>query len=161
MSLVRKGKKPDKPHRFTPQEIKAAQKPVAVSNANALAVPGVSTLSLENMVDDKSRGKVFYLPKACVEPLRAMQVFKPSQSWPMFKAPGTFMREESVELARLIRGIGGEGDMKGKSVARIVTGDKATGKSIHLTQALTMGLLNNWVVINIPEGKYPPILLNV
>lgn len=112
-------------------------------------------LSVENMADESSRGKVFSFSKPCVESLRALRVFKPTQSWPMFKEPGTFMRGESVELAKLIRDIGGHGDgeAKGKNVSQIITGAKGTGKSIHLVQAMAMARLNNWVVINVPDGK--------
>ena len=145
--------KPAKQPRFTPDEIKAAKKPVALTNPNAIEVPGLEPLTTENVVDEKSRGKVFALPPTSLEQLRSLGVFKPSQSWGLFKKPATLVRAETLELGKLVSGIGAkDGDMKGKSVTRIVSGLRNVGKTTHLLQAMTLGLMNNWVVMHVPNG---------
>ena len=147
--------KPARQPRFTPDEIRANQRPVALSNPNAIEVPGLQALSVEHVVDETSRGKVFALPPQFLEQLRSLGVFKPSQSWGLFKKPATLVRAETLELGKLVRGIGGaeEGEMKGKSVTRIVSGLRNVGKTTHLLQALTLGLMNEWVVMHVPNGR--------
>ncbi|KAL1958296.1 hypothetical protein VTO42DRAFT_4613 [Malbranchea cinnamomea] len=146
--------KPSKPHRYTPDELKAMKTELSISNPNAVEVPGLQALSTENMADASSRGKMFALPPSLLTQLRALGVFKPSHSWHLFKKPSTLVREETLELGNLIRGIGAqEGELKGKSVKRIVTGIRGTGKSTHLMQAMTMALLSDWIVVNVPDGR--------
>lgn len=150
--------RPAKPPRYTPEELKASKTELALSNPNAIDVPGLEPLSMENVVDPASRGKVFAVPPPLLQQLRALAVFRPNQNWGLFKGPSTLVREETLELGALVKGIGAEeGEMSGKTVAQIVTGARNTGKSTHLLQALTLGLMNEWVAISVPNSTVPSL----
>lgn len=138
-------------------ERKATRKRIVLSNANALEVPGLQDITAETIADPRLREKVVGLPVPMLDQLRAVEAFKPTQGWNMFRRPGMLMRKESLELGRLIEEISGEG---GKAVEkRIVTGERGTGKSLHLLQAMSMAFLKNWVVVTMPEGENFPTLL--
>jgi small subunit ribosomal protein S29 len=145
--------KPTKPPRMTPQERRAMKQPVSISNANALVVPDAKPLSLEDMADESMHGKMLALPPTLLDRLRALGAFAESSDWRMFKIPTTLVRRETLELGRLFGAIaGGPEGTDRRRVARIVSGARGTGKSVHLLQAMTMGLLSDWVVINVPNG---------
>lgn len=126
------------------------RKRIVLSNTNALEVTGMQDLTAESIADLRLREKVVGLPVSMLDQLRAAEAFKPTQGWNMFRTPGTLMRKESMELGRLIEEIGETGE---KIEKRIVTGERGTGKSLHLLQAMSMAFLKNWVVITVPEGK--------
>ena len=134
---------------------KALRKRIVLSNTNALEVPGMVELSEETMVDTRCRGSVVGLPMATVTQLRAVQAFKPSQGWYLFRRPGVILRRESLELGRIIEDIT-SGTEKGKLVKKIVTGPRKSGKSVYLLQAMAMAFLKKWIVITIPERGFPP-----
>ncbi|KAI9715757.1 MAG: hypothetical protein M1812_005755 [Candelaria pacifica] len=147
---VVKGKPPN------PGERKAMRKRIVLSNTNALEVKGMQDLSEENMVDMKLRGQVLGLPgtletstDSVVDQLRAVEAFKTTQGWGLFRRPGMLVRKESVELGRLLSGIGGDGEKK--TVRRVYTGERVNGKSMMLLQAMAMAFMKRWIVIGIPE----------
>lgn len=70
----------------------------------------------------------------------------------MFRRPGTLVRRETLELARLVEKIG-DGEEEGETITKIVTGGRGTGKTVYLLQAITMAFLKSWVVITVPEGN--------
>lgn len=129
-------------------ERKAFRKRIQLSNDNALEVPGLSKLTAENIVDSSSIGQVIGLPPALVDQLRASEAFKPTQTWGLFRSPHTLVRQETVDLAKQLTDAVG----KKETLRLVITGDRASGKSILGLQALATGFLNDWVVINIPEG---------
>ncbi|KAI9697663.1 MAG: 37S ribosomal protein S23 mitochondrial [Candelina mexicana] len=152
---VSKGKPPN------PGERKAMRKRIVLSNTNALEVTDMQDLSEDTMVDMRLRGQVIGLPgslgastDSVVDQLRAVEAFKTTQGWGLFRRPGMLIRRESVELGKLLAGIGGEGEKK--TIRRVYTGEKGNGKSMMLLQAMAMAYLKGWIVINIPEGSYPP-----
>ncbi|EED18255.1 mitochondrial ribosomal protein DAP3, putative [Talaromyces stipitatus ATCC 10500] len=134
-------------------ERKALRKRIVLSNTNALEVPGMQEFSEETMVDSRIRGSVLALPVPMITQLRALQAFKPSQGWSLFRRPGVVLRRETLEMGRVFEGISTEGPEKGKVVKKILTGKKASGKSVHLLQAMAMALLKKWVVISVPEPQ--------
>lgn len=139
-------------------ERKALRKRIVLSNTNALEIPGMQELSEETMVDSRLRGSVLALPVPMITQLRALQAFKPSQGWSIFRRPGVVMRRETLEMCRLFDGVS-EGKVENaKVVKKIVTGKRASGKSVHLLQATAMALLKKWVVISVPERKSAFIL---
>lgn len=143
-----------------PGERKALRKRIVLSNPNALEVEGMQDLSPASMVDARLRGTVVGLPVPMLEQLRAVQAFKPKQGWSIFRRPGTVMRKESLELARLVEGISADGgEAKGRVVKRVVTGVRGAGKSVHLLQAMAMGFLKEWVVFTVPESEFSGIIL--
>jgi len=103
------------------------------------------------------------LPDELVDSLRAVEAFKVNQGWSFFRKPATLIREEAFEMSRLmdeiaakvpderLEGSGGE-DQRGKTIRRIIYGERAAGKSVLLLQSMSMAFLKGWVVINIPEG---------
>ncbi|OJD11680.1 hypothetical protein AJ78_07595 [Emergomyces pasteurianus Ep9510] len=151
---INKKVKREKPRPPPPGERRAAKERIVLSNTNALEVPDMQDLSVENMTNAELRGHIVGLPMGLVDRLRGARAFKATQGWSLFRRPGTLFREETLEIGKLINCIGnGENEMKGKTVKRIITGDKGTGKSVHLTQAMTLALLKNWVIVTIPEAQ--------
>ncbi|KAI9374352.1 mitochondrial ribosomal death-associated protein 3-domain-containing protein [Aspergillus egyptiacus] len=134
-------------------ERKALRKRIVLSNPNALEVEGMPELTEQTMVDSRLRGTVVGLPVPMIDQLRAVQAFKPSQGWSIFRRPGTVMRRETLEMGRLFDSISGEGEGQGTVVKKVITGARKSGKSVHLLQAIAMGFTNKWVVITVPEAK--------
>lgn len=134
-------------------ERKALRKRIVLSNTNALEVQGMREFSDETVVDSRIRGSVLALPMPMVTQLRALQAFKTSQSWSLFRRPGVVLRRETLELGRLFQGIA-DGPEKGTVVKRILTGKRESGKSVHLLQAMAMAITKKWVVINVPEREF-------
>lgn len=148
---IKKKKPIDKGRPPAVGERKAMRKRIVLSNTNALEVPGLHDLTAETISDPRLREKVVGLPVSMLDQLRAVEAFKPTQGWNMFRRPGMLMRKESMELGRLIEEISEKGGKKVEK--RILAGDRGTGKSLHLLQAMCMAFLKNWVVITMPEGK--------
>lgn len=143
-----------RPQRESPADRKAHAQRLVLSNTNALEVTSLQDFSVENMVDEKLHGQVLGIPMALIDSLRDLQAFKLAQGWGLFRRPATLMRKETLDLAKLMMEV--REKEKNKAVAQIVTGDRFSGKSVHLLQAMTMGLLNNWVVMSVPDGKIWP-----
>ncbi|WEW60039.1 hypothetical protein PRK78_005523 [Emydomyces testavorans] len=148
---VKKKKVNIKPTRESPAERKAHARRLVLSNTNALEVPGLQDLSVENMSDARLQGQVMGIPVSLLDNLRALQAFKTSQGWSLFRRPGTLMRKETLELTNLMAEIKGKGKIK--AAAKIITGDRFAGKSVHLLQAMTMGLLDSWVVMSVSDAR--------
>jgi small subunit ribosomal protein S29 len=51
------------------------------------------------------------------------------------------------------QGLAGEG-LGALTLKQVITGERSTGKSLLLLQAMSMAYLNNWIVLNVPEGMY-------
>ncbi|KAF3481817.1 uncharacterized protein GIQ15_04576 [Arthroderma uncinatum] len=148
--VVRKGKT-GRPARRTPEERKALSHRIVLSNNNALEVTGMQDLSVANMSDPEFRAQVVGLPMNLVDRLRAVDAFKRSQGWGLFRRPCTVVRKETVQLGELIEQIHSR-DNGSEAVMSLVTGGRRTGKSVHLLQATTMAFLKNWVVVTIPDA---------
>ncbi|KAJ6121667.1 hypothetical protein N7512_004132 [Penicillium capsulatum] len=135
-------------------ERKALRKRIVLSNPNALEVE-MQDFSPETIIDARLRGAVLGVPVSMVDQLRAVQAFKPKQGWSIFRRPGTVMRQETLEMGRLVEKISGAGEAseKGKVVKRIITGLKGSGKTVHLLQAMAMAFLKKWVVITVPDAR--------
>lgn len=143
-----------------PGERKAMRKRVVLSNTNALEVVGLKDFDKamleevlkpefkESGASDGLLGKVVGLQGETVDALRAVEAFKPNQGWGLFRRPGVLMREESVVLSRKIV----DAEKKKQVLRLVVDGDKGTGKSLMLVQALATAVLRDWVVMTIPEG---------
>jgi small subunit ribosomal protein S29 len=131
-----------------PGERKAFRKRIQLSNNSALPVQGLGTLDSKNMAQDSSVGKVFAVPDQVVDHLRALEAFKTTQTWNLFRKPHVLLRKETVELMKKL-----ELSAKEKKALKcVLTGSKLSGKSMTMLQAMAYALLNNWVVFHIPEG---------
>ena len=105
---------------------------------------------MENMCKQESKGMVLGIPGSNVDQLRAVEAFKPTQAWGMFRRPGMLVRNETVEYAKLLE----ELQSQGESLRRVLVGERGSGKSLMVLQAMTMAFLKGWTVINIPEGTH-------
>ena len=105
--------------------------------------------------DPMSVGKVVGIPDPLVDQLRAVQAFKPSQGWSLFRRPAMVIRPETLEYGKLMQELS---DAK-KDVRRVLVGERATGKTVMLLQAMAMAMMKGWVVINIPDGIPFPLFL--
>ncbi|KAH7034807.1 mitochondrial ribosomal death-associated protein 3-domain-containing protein [Microdochium trichocladiopsis] len=148
LTLGKKKRKPaEKGRPVAPGERKAFRKRIQLSNDNALEVPGLLELSKEVISDPESVGKVVRLPGTLVDQLRTIEVFKPTQNWSLFRSPHMLIRKETAELAKQIQ----DAVDKKQTLRTVITGSKGSGKSILDLQVLSMGLLNDYCVIHIPE----------
>lgn len=147
--LGRKRRNTDRSRPPQPGERKDFRKRIKLSNDNALEVPGLDVLSAESAVNPESVGKIVGIPGEVIDQLRACEAFKSSQNWSLFRSPHTLVRNETVDLAKQMT----DSIEKKETLRLVVTGNRGSGKSILGLQALATGFLNNWVVINIPEGR--------
>jgi len=132
---------------------------IVLSNTNALPIQGLETLKVENMADATKIGSVLALDGPLIDQLREAKAFKTTQNWNLFRAPSTLVRSETVEVGADIQRINDSlSDTAGLGAAtmrKVVVGEKASGKSIHLLQAMSLAYLNKWVVVNVPDCKKP------
>lgn len=130
-------------------ERKAARKRIVLSNTNALEVKSMENIRPEAFLNERKIGKMLGIPGEIVDRLRAVEAFKTTQAWGLFRRPGVLVREETIQMANEMRKA-----KEGKETkAIVIAGEKGTGKSLMVLQAMTNALLENWIVINIPEGK--------
>lgn len=134
-------------------ERQALRKRIVLSNPNALEVKDMKDLSADTMIEARLRGSVLGLPMQMLDQLRASGAFKPHQGWAIFRRPGTVMRNETLEMGKNFHEITSDGAGKGKVFKRIISGVRASGKTVHLLQAMTMAFAKKWVVFTVPEGK--------
>jgi len=131
-------------------ERKALRKRIVLSNTNAFEVQGLKDLHATNMHTNGVKGRVMGLPGIVVDSLRAVEAFKTTQGWNLFRRPAILMRKESTQIAEFIHEV--EAAEGKKTIRRILIGDRASGKSTLILQALAMAFLKEWVVINLPDG---------
>ena len=131
-------------------ERKAQRKRIVLSNTNALDIRQMSDLTAANMVDKSKIGEVLGLEGTLLDQLREAKAFKTTQNWNQFRKPGTLVRKETVEMGRMIQDVN-----QGTPVIRqIIAGERSSGKSLLLLQAMSMAYLNGWIVLNVPEGMF-------
>ncbi|QYS98191.1 Mitochondrial ribosomal protein of the small subunit [Trichoderma simmonsii] len=132
-----------------PGERKAFRKRIQLSNNSALPVTGIESLEAATMARAESGGKMFAVPDQVVDQLRALEAFKTTQTWNLFRKPHVLVRKETVELMSKL-----EASVEKKEAFKcVLTGSALSGKSLTLLQAMSYALLNEWVVIHIPEGQ--------
>ena len=129
------------------------RKRVVLSNSNALEVKGMQDITAELAVDARLQGKVIGIPGPLIDRLRAADAFKPTQGWSFFRRPGTLIRKETVQYGKLFDEMSKDGEKR--SLRRVLIGERGSGKTVMLLQAMTMAFLKDWVVINLPEGTPP------
>ena len=139
-------------------ERRALRKRIVLSNTNAIEVRDMKDVDTESMIDEKLRGQVLGIPGPIIDQLRAAQAFKNTQGWGLFRRPGTLIRQETVDHGKLIESISTRD--KPQIARNIFVGEKGSGKSILILQAMTMAFLKKWIVINIPDGKLLTHLLS-
>jgi small subunit ribosomal protein S29 len=130
-----------------PGERKAIRKRIVLSNSNALEVPTMVDMTAE--LDSAQVGTVIGLPGPLVDQLRAAEAFKTTQGWGLFRRPAMLVREESVEIAKMIQ----EAQAAKNTRITIFDGERGAGKSMMLLQTMATAFLKGWIVLHIPEGK--------
>lgn len=60
------------------------------------------------------------------------------------------VRAETIEIAEIMK----TAQDKKDTTVTIIDGERGTGKSMMLLQAMTTAFLNNWIVLNVPEGRF-------
>ena len=68
------------------------------------------------------------------------------------------MRKDTLDMAKEIEGI--SRGTREKTIRRVFVGERGSGKTVMLLQAMTIAFLKGWVVINIPEGILSLVLLH-
>ncbi|KAL2757402.1 hypothetical protein ACRALDRAFT_1068001 [Sodiomyces alcalophilus JCM 7366] len=132
-----------------PGQRKAFRKRIQLSNSNAAAVTGLPVLEAETMASKENLCRMVGLPDKLVDQLRALEAFKPTQFWGLFRKPHMLVRTETVSLMERLN----EAATQKQTLRTVLTGGKNSGKSLMLLQAMSHALLNKWVVINIPEAQ--------
>ncbi|OBT77886.1 hypothetical protein VF21_03206 [Pseudogymnoascus sp. 05NY08] len=132
-----------------PGERKAMRKRIVLSNTNALEVQGLQELSPETMVDAAMVGKVVSIPGPVIDQLRIVEAFKKNQSWDLFRTPSILVRDETVTLSKKLV----DAAAAKKTASIILSGIRATGKSMLLLQAMATAFTKGWIVISIPDAR--------
>ncbi|EEY18586.1 37S ribosomal protein S23 [Verticillium alfalfae VaMs.102] len=128
-----------------------------LSNNNAAVVPGLPVADASAMVSKENLGRIIGMPDKLIDQLRALESFKTTQNWGLFRKPHMLVRKETVQMMERLN----EAAAEKQTLSTVLTGERISGKSLLLMQAMSYALLNNWVVIHIPEGEYsnpPPSL---
>ena len=107
----------------------------------------------ELVVEAGLQGQVIGIPGPLIDRLRAVEAFKPTQSWSYFRRPGTLIRKETVQYGELFNETSQNGETR--TVRRVIHGERGSGKTVLLLQAMIMAFLKDWVVINLPDGMTP------
>lgn len=112
----------------------------------------ITAESIVNMRQQQGpRSKVLGLTGQTIDQLRAVHAFKPTQAWGLFRRPGMLIREETIQYGKLFEDLSQNGVQE--TVRRVIVGERGSGKTTMLLQAMTMAFLKDWVVINIPDGR--------
>ena len=139
---------------------------MVLSNTNALEVAGLQDLNEVTAKPEELeqlRGKMLGFTNDAVDAMRALEGFKPTQGWSLFRRPATVVRGDTVRLGRGI-----EEAMDNKAVVReVLFGAGGSGKSVLQLQAMAMAAAKGWLVMHFAEGKHytpepslPPLLMN-
>lgn len=141
------------PKKAAAGERKALRKRIQLSNSNALPVPGLEDARKNDLSKPENIGLVLSIPGQVQDQLRAVEAFKATQFWHLFRNASTLVRAETVDMVQRM-----EAAAAGKQTLRLVyDGPRISGKSLMLLQGMTHGFLNDWIVINVPEGQYHPL----
>lgn len=152
--IRRRAAKP-RPKKTAIGERAALRKRIVLSNNNAIAVEGVPEFGDELIQIEQLRAQVVSLPVSLVHRLRAVEAFKRTQSWGLFRNPAMLIRRETIEYFQLLDEISEQKEGSRRSMRKIILGERGCGKSMILLQAMAIAFLKDWVVINLPEGIIP------
>lgn len=134
-------------------ERKAQRKRIVLSNNNALEVSSLKDLNNANVLSEANEGRMMGLSGDTVDILRDVEAFKTTQGWSLFRRPAVLMRKDAIKLAKLLNEVenSAQGQQK-RTIRRVISGDRKSGKSTLVLQGLAMAYLRDWFVINLPEG---------
>jgi small subunit ribosomal protein S29 len=115
----------------------------------------MDNLSVQNMANNEFVGQMLGLTGPLLDQLRDSAAFKRSQNWNMFRRPATLIREHTVNMGKTINDLHAA---TGQNARCLLTGERGSGKSILMLQAMCMAFMQEWLVINIPEGETSSII---
>lgn len=131
-------------------ERKALRKRIVLSNTNALEVEGMQNISAATVDGIEAfQGRMIGLDDAAVDMLRALETFKPTQGWNLFRRPATLVRQETVDLAQAMS----KAQEAKSGVGKVICGERGSGKSVLALQGLAMAQAKGWIVVHLPEGR--------
>nr|POF03032.1 37s ribosomal protein s23, mitochondrial [Quercus suber] len=131
-------------------ERKALRKRIVLSNTNALEVPGMQNFTPEIIGKiGEYQGTMIGLGDAAVDMLRAVEAFKPTQGWNLFRRPATLIRKETVHLAQVMQ----EAQERKTGISRVIVGERGSGKSVLALQSMAMAHAKGWIVVHLPEAR--------
>ena len=134
--------------RVAPGERKALRHRVVLSNNNAFEVKGLKELDITTDLNDPDvAGKMISIPDSIIAPLRVVEAFKPKQGWSLFRKPAILVKKEMGEVSKLMV----DAAKNKATYRRIVVGERGSGKTVLLLQAMTQAFMNEWVVVNVPN----------
>ena len=146
---------------YEPGQRKELRKRIVLSNTNAIQVV-LPTMTADLIGNKDAAGAMFALPSGeedtTIDRLRALEAFQTKQHWPFFHRPCTLFRRETVEVGRLFERVmqrEGTGENGGVNERAILHGYHGCGRTILLLQAMTWALQKDWIVIAIPNGRFP------
>ncbi|KAM0270449.1 hypothetical protein ACHAQH_009406 [Verticillium albo-atrum] len=79
-------------------ERKAFRKRIQLSNNNAVAVTGLPVADADAMVSRENLGRMISMPDKLIDQLRALESFKNTQCWGLFRKPHVLVRKETVQM---------------------------------------------------------------
>ena len=129
-------------------ERRAQRRRIVLSNTNAIPV-SVEMWSKEKLTEEKYVGQMMALEGGLLDQLRDSQAFKTTQNWNLFRRPATLIREETIRIAREML----NAESQKRVGKQLIIGERASGKSVLMLQAMSMAYMKDWIVLNIPEGK--------
>lgn len=103
------------------------------------------------MTDPEMTGKMMGLDGDLLDQLRDAKAFQRTQNWSLFRRPATLIRNETVAVGQDVDQVNTGDD--GKTIKHLVVGEKASGKSILVLQTMCMAYMNDWIVLNVPDGE--------
>ncbi|OCT46014.1 putative mitochondrial ribosomal protein DAP3 [Cladophialophora carrionii] len=133
-------------------ERRAQRRRIVLSNTNAIPVSNMETWSKDNVAEEKHIGQMMALDGGLLDQLRDSRAFKTTQNWCLFRRPATLIRQETIKVAKDMQDIE-SADGANRFVKRLVVGERASGKSILMLQAMSMAYMKQWIVLNIPEAQ--------
>ncbi|KIV78307.1 hypothetical protein PV11_10036 [Exophiala sideris] len=132
-------------------ERRAQRRRIVLSNTNALEVDGMENWSKENLIDSELTGKMMGLNGDLLDQLRDAKAFQRTQNWSLFRRPATLIRNETIAIGQDLEQVNQAHE--GKTIKHLVVGEKASGKSILVLQAMCMAYMNDWIVLNVPDAQ--------
>lgn len=130
-------------------ERKAQRKRVILTNSNALEIQDMQDLSAKNMNNKSMQGQVLGFSTEVVDSMRAIDGFKPSQGWSMFRRPATLITSHTQKIAEQLQSI----EQEKSTIRQVLAGEKGSGKSVLNLQTMAMASLKGWIVVHIPEAQ--------
>ena len=161
MTYSPKGKRRGQPAKAKPPEPgerRAFRKRIRLTNPNALPVPNTLDLGPQLGTQPECEGKVMSIPQTLLERLQTIGAFKSNQGWRYYSRPSMLIRRETLELAECVKCIA-SGKSAAHTVRSVIVGERGSGKSMHILQAMLFAMLKDWIVIHVPEGRSSPSLL--